>query len=367
MAPIRVLLADDHTVLRDSLRAFLGMYPDIEIVGEAADGVNTLAQVQMLKPDVLLLDMAMPNLGGLEVLRRIAKEQPDCKVLVLTQHDSPQYVLPALQAGAKGYLLKKSGGSEVAQAVRAIARGESILHPAIARFVIDAAVQGAAKSESSADALTERAFVPHLCMQCDNPTCLEACPTGATYKTAEGIVMVNQEKCIDCKYCIAACPYGARYEYNDADRAQAPAKTFVDKCTFCAQRLKEGREPACVATCLAGARIFGDLGDPKSQVAQLVASGKAQPLAPETGTKPKVFYIGWGAFAATTLPVNVAAASLTQVWENEKLVGSLALGAVAVGAAGVFAYARKNAQEHFAQVAVEMQAPPVEKSTAEKE
>lgn len=156
MNTIRVLLADDHAVLRDSLRAFLGLYPDIAVVGEASDGVETLAQTQTLKPDVLLLDMAMPNLGGLEVLRRIAKEQPECKVLVLTQHDSPQYVLPALQAGAKGYLLKKSAGSEVAQAVRALAHGESVLHPAIAHLVIDAAVQGAAKSESPDDALTAR-------------------------------------------------------------------------------------------------------------------------------------------------------------------------------------------------------------------
>jgi two-component system response regulator NreC len=156
MKPIRVLLADDHAVLRDSLRAFLAMYPDLEVIGEASDGVETLTQVRALKPDVLLLDMAMPNLGGLEVLRRIAKEQPACKVLVLTQHDAPQYVLPALQAGAKGYLLKKSGGSEVAQAVRAIARGESVLHPAIARLVIDAAVQGNAPTKSASDHLTER-------------------------------------------------------------------------------------------------------------------------------------------------------------------------------------------------------------------
>ena len=156
MKPIRVLLADDHAVLRDSLRAFLAMYPDLEVIGEASDGVETLTQVRALKPDVLLLDMAMPNLGGLEVLRRITKEQPACKVLVLTQHDAPQYVLPALQAGAKGYLLKKSGGSEVAQAVRAIARGESVLHPAIARLVIDAAVQGNAPTKSASDHLTER-------------------------------------------------------------------------------------------------------------------------------------------------------------------------------------------------------------------
>jgi two-component system response regulator NreC len=156
--PIRVLLADDHAVLRDSLRAFLSMYPDIEVVGEAADGVETLAQAQALKPDVLLLDMAMPNLSGLDVLRRLGKEQPECKVLVLTQHEAPQYVLPALRAGAKGYLLKKAGGTEVAQAVRAIARGESILHPSVASFVIEAAVRSAPETASSAPAvsLTDR-------------------------------------------------------------------------------------------------------------------------------------------------------------------------------------------------------------------
>ncbi len=156
MTPIRVLLADDHTILRDSLRAFLTMYADIEVVGEAADGLETLAQVQALRPDVILLDMAMPNLGGLEVLRRIGKEWPQCKVLVLTQHQAPQVVLPALRAGAQGYLLKKASGSEVVQAVRSLARGESFLHPAIARLVIDAAVRGATEPDSPASRLTER-------------------------------------------------------------------------------------------------------------------------------------------------------------------------------------------------------------------
>jgi len=150
------LLADDHTVLRDSLRAFLTMYSDIEVVGEAADGLETLAQVQALRPDVVLLDMAMPNLGGLEVLRRIGKEWPQCKVLVLTQHEAPQVVLPALQAGAQGYLLKKASGSEVVQAVRSLARGESFLHPAIARLVIEAAVRGAMEPDSPASRLTGR-------------------------------------------------------------------------------------------------------------------------------------------------------------------------------------------------------------------
>lgn len=156
MTPIRVLLADDHTILRDSLRAFLTMYTDIEVVGEAADGLETLAQVQALRPDVVLLDMAMPNLGGLEVLRRMGKEWPQCKVLVLTQHEALQVVLPALRAGAQGYLLKKASGSEVVQAVRAVARGESYLHSTIARLVIEAAIRGAVEPDSPASRLTGR-------------------------------------------------------------------------------------------------------------------------------------------------------------------------------------------------------------------
>ncbi len=156
MNPIRILLADDHTVLRDSLRAFLAMYPDIEIVGEASDGLETLAQARALHPDVVLLDMAMPNLGGLEVLRRLGREQPDCKVLILSQHEEPQYVLPALQAGAKGYFLKKGRGEELVQALRSVARGESVLHPAIASLVIEAAVQGGAEAETAGNSMTDR-------------------------------------------------------------------------------------------------------------------------------------------------------------------------------------------------------------------
>lgn len=141
MKIIRVFLADDHTVLRDSLRAFLGMFPDIEVIGEASDGIETLEKVENLRPDVLLLDMNMPHLSGLDVLRRLSKKLPECRVLVLTQYESPQYVLPALELGAKGFLLKRAGGQEVVQAIRALAAGESFLHPSVASYVIEAAVQ----------------------------------------------------------------------------------------------------------------------------------------------------------------------------------------------------------------------------------
>lgn len=136
MAAIRVLLADDHAVLRDSLRAFLSLHPDIEVVGEAADGAEAVAQVRSLRPDLLLLDLAMPGIGGLEVLRAVRGETPECQVLVLTQHEAPDYILAALQSGARGYLLKRAGGAEVVQAIRAVARGESFLHTAVAHVVI---------------------------------------------------------------------------------------------------------------------------------------------------------------------------------------------------------------------------------------
>ena len=141
MNRIRILLADDHAVLRDSLAAFLALYPDLEVVGQATDGVETLAQMAALRPDVVLLDLNMPGLGGLEVLRRASKEHPACRMVVLTQYDAPQYILPALQAGARGYLLKKAGGADVVHAVRAVASGESVLHPAVTQFVIELAVR----------------------------------------------------------------------------------------------------------------------------------------------------------------------------------------------------------------------------------
>jgi Fe-S-cluster-containing dehydrogenase component len=101
-------------------------------------------------------------------------------------------------------------------------------------------------------------FVVNQCLHCDNPPCAQACPTGATYKTAEGPVLVNYDQCIGCKYCIVACPYDARVFDEEKQAAR--------KCTECADRLAAGRKPACVETCLTGARIIGDLDDPKSEI-----------------------------------------------------------------------------------------------------
>ncbi len=146
-----------------------------------------------------------------------------------------------------------------------------------------------------------RQFVPRLCMHCEQPPCQDVCPTGATYTTKEGVVKVDQDRCIGCGYCIIACPYGARYPYERDYIKEAKAtfgediahqKPHSDKCDFCLHRVRQGMLPACVDTCPLQARIFGDLDDPNSEVAKLVSAGKAKPLRPELGTAPKVFYIG---------------------------------------------------------------------------
>jgi molybdopterin-containing oxidoreductase family iron-sulfur binding subunit len=149
-------------------------------------------------------------------------------------------------------------------------------------------------------------YLPMLCMHCQEAPCLEACPTGATYRAEGGLILVDDNLCIGCRYCIMACPYEARSynifspreyyfgkgltEFEQAGYNQHP-KFAIEKCTFCAPRLKEGKLPACVTTCPSGARIFGDLDDPESDVAKLVAGGLAKPRLEEQGTKPSVFYI----------------------------------------------------------------------------
>ena len=130
---------------------------------------------------------------------------------------------------------------------------------------------------------TQRHFLPRLCNHCEHPACVEACPTKSSYKRDDGVVLVREERCIGCKLCVTACPYDARFSHPD--------KKIADKCTFCAHRVDKGVVPACVNTCQGKARIFGDLNDPTSEVARLVAKEPVQVLKPELGTEPRVFYI----------------------------------------------------------------------------
>ncbi len=146
---------------------------------------------------------------------------------------------------------------------------------------------------------------PVLCMQCNNASCVSVCPTGASAKRADGIVAVNYDQCIGCRYCEAACPYGARTFVNSIKKyypekeltpyekvAYAKHQTGVEeKCNFCADRVAQGKEPACVATCPAYARYFGDLDDPNSEVSKLISQRGGHQLKAELGNDPSVYYL----------------------------------------------------------------------------
>ena len=162
------------------------------------------------------------------------------------------------------------------------------------------------------------AYTPSACMHCDNAPCVDVCPTQASHKRADGIVVVDYDKCIGCKYCIQACPYGARqfidkvegynpqfglnsYEQFGYSKHQVGV---VEKCTFCSHRIDAAANTkltpgvdvaattACTITCIGYARTFGDLDDPNSEVSKTIVAENARPMKPELGTKPKVYYVG---------------------------------------------------------------------------
>ncbi len=125
-------------------------------------------------------------------------------------------------------------------------------------------------------------FVPKLCNQCDHPPCVQVCPVGATFKTEDGVILVDANRCIGCRYCIQACPYGARYIHPETDTA--------DKCTFCYHRITKGLLPACVEVCPTQARIFGDIRSNASPLTRFRRMNKLHVLKPSLNTEPKVTY-----------------------------------------------------------------------------
>ena len=140
---IRVLIVDDHTILRAGLRSLLSAYPDIKVVGEAGDGTEALARVNELEPHVVVMDIAMPGVNGLVATRQILQAHPKTKILILTQYDNAEYVLPLMKVGAAGYVLKQSVDTDLVAGIRAVARGESFLHPSVAKVVLNAYLQEA--------------------------------------------------------------------------------------------------------------------------------------------------------------------------------------------------------------------------------
>jgi two-component system, NarL family, response regulator LiaR len=134
---IRILLADDHPVVRRGLRTLISSEPGMELLGEAVDGVEAVEKAKILQPDVILLDLMMPRMGGLEAIAEIKKDNPHARILILTSFAEDDKVFPAIKAGALGYLLKDSSPDELLEAIRDVYRGESSLHPIIARKLIN--------------------------------------------------------------------------------------------------------------------------------------------------------------------------------------------------------------------------------------
>jgi DNA-binding NarL/FixJ family response regulator len=155
MGKIKVLIVDDHAMMRDGIKALISLHGDIEIVGEASEGKQAIERAQELMPDVVIMDIAMAGMDGLEATRRLKKENPKLKVLVLTQHDNKEYVLSTLKAGAAGYIPKRAMGSELVSAIRATYRGGSFLYPSAATALIGEYQQHAEKMEPY-DRLTAR-------------------------------------------------------------------------------------------------------------------------------------------------------------------------------------------------------------------
>jgi DNA-binding NarL/FixJ family response regulator len=151
---IRVVIADDHGIVREGIRALLASAGDMEVVGEACDGHEAIARCQELLPDVLLLDIAMPNLGGLEAALEVRKDCPATRILVLTQYTDREYVTRFLKIGVSGYVLKRSAGAELAAAIRRVHRGGLVLDPDVAREAVEPG-EGAG-ADDPWDALTDR-------------------------------------------------------------------------------------------------------------------------------------------------------------------------------------------------------------------
>jgi tetrathionate reductase subunit B len=139
------------------------------------------------------------------------------------------------------------------------------------------------KPEEQKDVL-KSFFVPKLCNHCKNTPCIQVCPTGASYQTEQGFVLIDESRCIGCSYCVQACPFGTRFINNNTGVA--------DKCTWCYHRVQNGMKPACVEVCPSGSRVFGDVTDPESEISKALAANRIDVLKSYLGTQPRTRYIG---------------------------------------------------------------------------
>jgi DNA-binding NarL/FixJ family response regulator len=156
VAKIRVLIADDHAILREGVRALLHLTEDIEVVGEAVDGKQAVEMARQLDPDVILMDIAMPGLGGLEATIALKGGGTRSRILILSQYEDREYVRRLLKAGVSGYLLKKSAGAELANSIRAVHRGGLVLDPEVARTAMEEAGPAAPQGADPYESLTDR-------------------------------------------------------------------------------------------------------------------------------------------------------------------------------------------------------------------
>ena len=156
MRPIRVLLADDHALLRAGIRSLLERLPGIEVIAEAVNAREALALMERQRPDVVLMDLTMPGLNGIEGTAQAASKCPGARILILSMHTDEEHVLQALRAGAVGYLVKDSVPAELELAVRAAARGETYLSPAVAKHVVASRAQGSGEEKTALERLTPR-------------------------------------------------------------------------------------------------------------------------------------------------------------------------------------------------------------------